>query len=138
MTDKTIADVADHAIDKLSGGAAELARAAKSVAPHAWDVVVRQQVIEGTVRLLTLAVGAVAIVVLIKTCRAIAHSKDAQGNERGYLGEHDPSPAVPFWLGAVALSIFLAIRVFFYLPEDIARIANPEYTAAQSLIGAVK
>lgn len=91
MSEPTIASVLDKSIDKLSGGAAEIAKAAKQVAPHAWEAAVRQQVIEGW--------SDVATAVTLAVCCAMLF-----GYGRRYVGERkyyssetkdftDPSPS---------------------------------------------
>jgi hypothetical protein len=39
--EKTIADVADKVVDRVSGGIEQIAEAAKKLAPGAWESVVR-------------------------------------------------------------------------------------------------
>lgn len=134
---KTIADVLDKSIDKLSGGAAEIAKAVKQVAPHAWEVAVRQQLVEAYVGMGVFVAGCALLLVLIRVTRRIARSEDSGGRVRGYFGDSEPSAAAPFTLSAGLLAIVLMIRAFWCVPDDVMQALNPEYYAAWEFINAV-
>lgn len=129
MTDKTIADVLDKSIDKLSGGAAELAKAAKQVAPHAWEVAVRQQVIEGGIQFaFHAALGAVFVYCLVLTRRRWGGLVDG-------AGQADFPPA-PYILAAILLwGAGLSLSCAF---DALPRVINPQYYAAKAILEAVK
>jgi len=126
MNEKTMADVLDKSIDKLSGGAAEIAKAAKQVAPHAWEVAVRQQAVEGVADALTGAVCLVAIVVLARL--AMKHRRRL--DDAGAL-------EVAMLLGAFATVVLFGVGVC-ELRDGLLQVANPEYYAAKAILEAVK
>lgn len=148
MPDKTIADVLDKSIDKLSGGAAEIAKAVKQVAPHAWEVAVRQQVVEGALGLATglaiAALGAYAAVRIWRAAPALKREKQLLEKRRwSFNSGKEPEDIdvdlemFPIWLAlCVALLVALlgSIRVSAYAPM----VVNPEYYAAQAILEAVK
>lgn len=139
---KTIADVLDKSIDKLSGGAAEVAKAVKQVAPHAWEVAVRQQVVEGWACLVPQALAALVLLVayglLLRHAGAWHASALAKGIRR--FGK-DVGDASDFWFPFVGLSV-IAMMVLLLIcgfgSRSVMQIANPEYYAAKAILEAVK
>lgn len=125
MTDKTFAEVADHAIDKLSGGAA---KALKQVAPHAWEVAVRQQVIEGAWTLgLSMALALGMATTIIWSLIAIKRNWSK-------IQEAGAEPVL-------MLLVLLLLPLFAALDsarDGALQMSNPEYYAAKSILEAVK
>jgi hypothetical protein len=147
MTDKTIADVLDHGIEKLSGGAAEIAKAAKQVAPHAWEVAVRQQVVEACVDLASCLLLTVAAALLLKWGMRYAGEKRFYSSETGDFTEEKPtrSDKKGFASGrSVVASIALfaaavcAFGTFLTAQSALMQLSNPEYYAAKAILEAVK
>lgn len=130
MTDKTIADVLDKSIDRLSGGASEIAKAAKQVAPHAWEVAVRQQVIEGTVYFVLLGLAIVASVSLL------IYAARNGGWEN--MSESDAKPSGLALIAGGFIGTISGIALLCGLSGNVGRIVNPEYAAAEALLEAVK
>lgn len=97
MSDK-LSDAAAKAVNGLTDGVSSLVQAFKQLAPHAWEVLVRQQIVEGVINLLVYAVGFIALWVFIRLSRKIAYSVDSDGKPRGYFGDTHPSAALPFVL----------------------------------------
>lgn len=130
MTDKTIADVLDKSIDKLSGGAAEIAKAAKAAAPHAWEVAVRRQVIVGITDLLLQLCAVALIVWMVRISRRVLAARDWK------LGDLDDGPNAAFWACTVTaiLGIVVATWIIGEEPRPINRLLAPEYYTAVDLI----
>jgi hypothetical protein len=141
VSEPTIASVLDKSIDKLSGGAAEIGRAAKQVAPHAWEVAVRQQVIEGTVHLTEalIAISAVvALAIYVLRNAKTWHAAVIKETTTSYRPEGD---SFGFWM-PFFFCAFLALMIFGVAigsaSNAVMQIANPEYYAAKALLEAVK
>lgn len=131
MSEPTIASVLDKSIDKLSGGAAEIAKAAKQVAPHAWEVAVRQQVIEGYCFFGLFFLF--ALVALVLAVSAFRLAKTDGWEDNGNL------TSAGFLLrGAGVILFLLALSVLAEGSNNIARISNPEYAAGMALLEVVK
>lgn len=129
MTDKTIADVLEKSIDKLSGGAAELAKAAKQVAPHAWEVAVRQQVIQG-VSLAVVWFGLLAsIYALVRWGIYLKRDNGSQTEDDLGIGA---------FIIAGMIAFLAALAAICGSADVIGMIFNPEYYAARAILGAVK
>ena len=146
MTDKTIADVLDKSVDKLSGGAAEVAKAIKQMAPHAWEVAVRQQAIEGWAGLITCSV-------VIALCAAVAlvakpyigekkYSSDGGGfdsDKPNYTGaQRYPTTRSMLALLSLAAAMVVSVGCACGVYSSALQVANPEYYAAQAFLGAIK
>ena len=133
MNDKTIADVLDKSIDKLSGGAAEIAKAVKQVAPHAWEVAVRQQVAEGATGL---------VLGLIVCCALVAVNVHCVRRAKGWYVEAEkdcngPGVIIALILLGVATAVFGSCAVD-EVRGSALKLANPEYYAAKAILEAVK
>lgn len=132
MSDPTFADVASKTVDHIAGGVKALADAAQKVAPHAWEVAVKQQKIEGWTDIamgvgVLAAVCAVAIVVP-RIIRLI--NKDDE--------EVESHVAFARLIVLVAALFVCGMAVNTCLVEGAKRVANPEYYAATALLEAVK
>jgi hypothetical protein len=148
MSDKNMADVADKAVDKLAGGIEAVAKAVEKVAPHVWEILVRQARVAGVTELATLAFSFCIFAILVVLARRLANQTverrvrgEMEKMRRGFMDSTNddcPTAAFPFLLAALALAPFLVVRVFWYMPESIQKIATPEYFAAQELIRAAK
>lgn len=132
---KTLADVADHAIDKLSGGAAEIARAVKQVAPHAWEVAVRRQVICGFTDLALQLMAVACVLWLVSLSRKTLAARGG----RLWDTENDcPTAAIWPCLASAIAALIVGIWVADTLPRPINRILAPEYYAAVDLLDDLK
>jgi len=127
MTDKTIAEVLDKSIDKLSGGATEVAKTIKSMAPHAWEVAVRQQVLDGIVWCVIWLVFLVPTVVVARVAIRRFHDDKA-----------DPDGTISAALVAGFAALLLSMALLMDGRKAIGKIANPEYYAAMAILGADK
>jgi hypothetical protein len=134
MTDKTIADVLDKSVDKLSGGAAEIAKAAKQMAPHAWEVAVRQQVAEGWMSIACNAAW-IAFVLAVATIFALLVRR-----HWARIRQDDDLASGVVVGGTVGVAIALLTVCFAVdaATDAALKIANPEYYAAKALLGAAK
>ncbi len=155
MSEKTIADVLDKSIDKLSGGAAEIAKAAKQVAPHAWEVAVREQRINGALGiavaalLFALAVcSLVALLVSRKEWRAslearveAEHKRDLEIYGESYartLREKALRGTHPHTSNCLMVSAFALAASVTVFCAYLSQFANPEFHAAKAILDAVK
>lgn len=137
MSDK-LSDAAAKAVNGLTDGVTSLVAAFKQLAPHAWEVLVRQQVVEGTINLLVYVLGFIALFSFIRLSTKVAHSLGDDGEKRGYFGRSDPSAALPFVLASFVLGCILMWFTFFKVPTYLGQVVNPEFYAAQFLIENVK
>ncbi len=149
MNDPTIASVLDKSIDKLSGGASEVAKAVKQMAPHAWEVAVRQQVVEGWSGLV---IPALVLLVAISAVRfwlknGPAYKLRAQTSEKKRYPSLNSNKAVEecdaddYWMVTVLGGIVFLVAVAFSLGcaiSSIRQLANPEYYAAMAILQAAK
>lgn len=130
---KTVADVADNVVNQLSGAVQAMADAFKKVAPHVWEVMVRQQILEGVTGL-ALFVGIVAL--FIFSCVFVKKLRTKY--EAFWSSEKDfPTPA----LFALSIPFVLAICIINTagkVPEHVTKIINPEYYAAYELLDTIK
>jgi hypothetical protein len=133
MTDKTIADVLDKSIDKLSGGAAEVAKTIKSMAPHAWEVAVRQQVVEGVTSLVVMAAAIACALLFYRLLGAKMNERDKPIYQVAYLS--DLAMALRIVFVALLVGVLVSIGCAIH---GAKRLANPEYYAAMAILGAVK
>jgi len=118
-TEKTAADVADKALDQVSGAIGAMAEAFKKIAPHAWEVMVRQQVVEGVT-------GALTCVVVMAVFGKLTLFFVRKLKE-------NPNDDVPLGMGAV-LAFCLAMAALVTLPGFALQVINPEYYAIKDLI----
>jgi hypothetical protein len=126
---KTIADVLDKSIDKLSGGAAEIAKAVKQAAPHAWEVAVRQQFAEGCVYFIAWSVVFVALLGFsVWLCR----------NRERIWKSAEEEYAEPFVMIGVLMLIGGMLGAGSAAARAALQVANPEYAAAMAILEAVK
>lgn len=130
MSEKSAADVADKALDQVSGAIGAMADAAKKVAPHAWEVLVRQQVLDGWV-----TVGAWALCLVLGVAYTRWASKD--------WSEKSPKDYLPFGLSGRAFFravtsavvwLCLFVGLMANVTDAVKQIANPEYYAIKDLL----
>lgn len=124
-----MSDVADKAVDKIASGIEAVANAIQKVAPHVWEVMVKQKLTEGIIfGLLWLGIGAALIFVAPKKIRSLYAWASAGGeySDRwfGFV------PAVI----SVAVLAVLAARA---IPNYALQALNPQYYAAKELIEGV-
>ncbi len=120
----------DYTLDKLEPVFAKL----ESLGIHAWEVAVRQQVIEGASALLLLVpVLAASAVVLVKTL----HSASVDESEHPW-GEYGPNSR--FWVALCGGIIFMAALVAVVASGTgwLGHILNPEWYAMEALAGMVQ
>lgn len=143
---KTIADVLDHGIDKLSGGAAEIAKAVKTVAPHAWELAVRQQITEGTVDFALAAVALIALAVAYRPLRKISRERmktdgrnwtSTTPNDRS-SGTIETGRATTAGIALIALLTVVPLVSVLTIRGSLMQLGNPEYYAAKEILGAIK
>lgn len=130
MNEKNMADVADKAVDKIAGGIEAIAKAVEKVAPHTWEVMVRQQIAEGIVSLSYVALAWLLVFVGYRLIRRYTRKEGI-----------DWSGPNPGSLGIMALGIFACVTLiatFGEAPEATRKFINPEYYAAKELLSAVK
>ena len=125
MDQKNMADVADKAIDKVTAGVEAVAKAVEKVAPHVWEILVRQATTQGAVDLalgVALVVAAVALFIVCFRRLRSANSMDA-------------SDCYAFVCLLVIVPLFLGVMM---ARSGGLRAANPEYYAARELIEAAR
>lgn len=131
MSHKTAADVADNAVNQLSSAAQAITDAFKKVAPHVWEVMVRQQVLEGVTNL---ALFISIVVIFIISCVVV---KKLHAKHDGFWT--NDSPTLAFF--ALCMPAILAISISInasHVPEYITKVINPEYYAAFELLDSIK
>jgi hypothetical protein len=135
VTDKTIADVLDKSIDKLSGGAAEVAKAVKHIAPHAWEVAVRQQIVEGITTLAMVALAFCTWLWVLHKYRAVLKKCGGVHMDERAI---DVNAAFIMALCTGCVGCTVAVYGFNVAPTAIQKLITPEYYAAWEFIDAVK
>ncbi len=121
--DKTFADVADKALDKLSGGLEAIAAGVQKVAPQVWEVFVRQVMAEGAVTLAACITAILFTVWLFKKCWKLSEDVDDYADFR---------TIIRFFL---VISVGIIGLVCFINSQNAAlMLINPRYYAAERLI----
>jgi hypothetical protein len=153
--DKTADRVAlglEKVAGKLDKGASAMAHAAERAAPEAWDILVRQQRVEGAVDLGLSIVGVATVVGVLRFAKKLAaekvlarierYSRPSEGGPgevvRGYTRDEYPTLALWPLLFAGLVSLILVYRSFWVAPEAVKKILNPKYYAAVVLIESVR
>lgn len=122
MTDKTIADVLDKSIDKLS----VVAEAIRKAAPDFWAASVRAHRLEGVVQVVAWAAVAIA-------SGALLH----RGARMMRSDKYDDLAPVLFIIGGV-LGLVALIAAFAAGDTALNKCLNPEWFASWDIINAVK
>jgi hypothetical protein len=127
MTERTLVDVADKAVDSLTSGVVSLAAVVQAAAaqlqqaaPGAWSVYVRQHYTDGASRigygLATFLVGVIA---------PLFGAWIAQGHPAGF-----------------ASGFFITLVLWFvagdFIREGVLRLRTPEYYAAEELLATLR
>lgn len=116
----------------------QLKQMAGPLALHAWEIMVRQQVIAGIQSLVTGAVLlAVAVIALIAAYRLLGWARryEYTGDSvlsGGYSGEGGMqyiAPTVPVVIAAILVAVAVAL-----VNDGIAHLLNPEYYAIQDVL----
>ena len=131
----TSSDALNKAVDATIAGVEKLAAAVEKVAPDAWRIMVRQQVIEGwgeiILSVVVFVVTAFLVYLSYRLFRAINWNNQ------------DDTDLIKYFSGiTVAVVCFgffcWSISRVQDVPSNIAKIINPEYYAAQDIMRAVK
>lgn len=127
MADKSMADVADKAVDKL----AQVADAIGRLAPGIWESAVRSERVEGIVNVVLMIALCVLCVFQVRKFLAVLAVEQAKDFR-------DPELTV-IWGLVAAIALCVAIGVTSSnLGTELSRAVSPEYYAAHALLGAVK
>ena len=111
------------ALDATVAGVEKLADTMRELAPGAWEVLVRQQVIEGTSHLVWAAV--LVLVALIGGRLGVAATRTAKDRGDAEAGE---MMAVVVVMSAAALAVALLLTI-----SGTKSLLNPEYYAGMEL-----
>lgn len=125
MNDKNMADVADKAVDKLANGFNAIAAAVNKVAPHAWDLAVRQQRIDAVTSLVSCGVLVAAALILLWI------------SSKWWRSENEDRSGFSI-SSAVVCACFCVLILAFWVPKYAHRYLNAEYFAAKEILEAVK
>lgn len=129
MSDEpTAAQVAQDVADKVTTGIEVAAEALKKIAPHAWDILVRQQRAEGFVMLTIGLVGMVVCGVLHRKNLATTYESD----------RHDPMSSGAKKVIVGSLIVLANIYPVVLTATGALKVYNPEYYAAVEIVGRVK
>lgn len=126
MSETTIAEVADKAVDHIANGVQQIATAVEKLAHGAWEVAVRQQRVEGIVD------AALGVVIIAAACicakwvwRALADVDEIDRQVgRGFTV-----------VGVTILTLFCTLNL---VRHGILHASAPEYYAAMNLVEMVK
>ncbi len=130
MTEST-----DKAIEKLTGNIEQLIAAAKKIAPHAWETMVRQVILVNALQVLVWLVLCWVTWSLAKKClRMYALDKES----RSGLNEYESATLVVSGIVGVLFGIIALISLLFSGPSTVAALLNPEFAAAECLLQSVK
>lgn len=151
--EKSMADVADKTVEHIASGIKGLADAVQKVAPHAWSVAVRQQVVEAWTGLALCALGLVvsvtiAVVVAKNYARWVhkARENDHAEDRIRYpsitplemTGFEDATAAQAPCFIALGAAFILFVPCLISAADHVNQLCNPEYYAAKTLLGAVR
>lgn len=106
-----------------------MADAIKKVAPHAWEICVKQQVTEGITYGVSCAV--VTVLLLLVSRRAFLWMKE-QTKDGGDIMDHAAGP-LPGLL--MVVSLMAAFCFASNIPDYVLQVLNPEYYAIKTLLG---
>ena len=124
---KTMADVADRSLDMVKGLVASISSTLQTVAPHVWEVMIRQQYAKAIADLVLpigLAFTAALYMIIIRRKWKEVSSRDADYWPR-------------FWFAGVIPIVCLVICgicTAVQLSESIKYLINPEYYAVRDMI----
>ncbi len=127
MSDKNMADVADKALDKVS----EMAAAAAKLAPQAWEIMVRQQVIEGVTYSIVCVFWTILAAVFLGWAQRVVRA----GMDADTFPPNGKNVTAVFG-GCIALALIIGCLIS--LPGFVLQASNPEYYAIQELLRAAR
>lgn len=141
MQDKTAADVANNAIDKLAngtdkvfntliGGIENVSKVLKNQAPHVWQVLVKKELISGILQISFVIFIAIISFLLCKFLynKHCKNQEDKKIVSDGYIGTH------------VVSAILIITNIIFISTigyDGLMQSLNPEYYAAKSVLDRV-
>lgn len=126
MTDTTLVDVADKALDRIANSTRLIVDAVQKVAPHAWELAVRQQRIDAMVGIVEAGVWIVAAIVVTIVLVRTRWWASLQTESGFAYGVTNAAALVAFGLAANCLG------------DNLMQCANPEFYAAKELLEMVK
>lgn len=135
MTDKSIADVLDNTVNKLSDGVKSLGNAIQKIAPDAWNILVHQQ------KALAIQQISLNILFLVLIFIAICCYKHFVYNAFSKYIEQDKDFIVGQTLLGIlvsAVTIGLIVCSLINLSDGLVRYNTAEYYAAKDALNLVK
>jgi len=104
-------------------------------APHVYELMIRQQVIGGS---LWVAVIVVLMVVIALLARLSLKKLNGKYRKESYRADEEFNNALTFWKGTVwAFGIVVLFILALCLPHNIVRIVNPEYYVIKELLSII-
>lgn len=103
----------------------ELVEYIQNLAPHVWEIYVRQMIVEGW-RNVAWGIGSLFFTLLFAAlCKASYH----------WSQEEDQEGWIILSLFSIVVAMFCAVAAFTYFTDAVAMFVNPEYYAIQKLLG---
>lgn len=149
MSDPTFADVANKTVDHIFDGVKGVSAAVQKVAPHAWEIAVRQQRLEAVIG----GIGAALLAVAALTAARFIINKIPAFREGICRSERRRYPSLCAGKEDSELNVTVEVFPFYALAGfcvgcaaialyccgcSVLQLANPEYYAAKALLEAVK
>ena len=125
------AEALNKAVDNITVGVEKLAAVIEKIAPDAWDIIVRQQVIDGWIYV---AIGMIFNIIFIVGCIKLYLAAAAE--DRKPPSKYDDPPPVRVVL--LVITCALMTLSTWGCTSGITRIINPEYFAAQEVTKMIK
>lgn len=137
---KTVADVMDKAVDKISGVVGTMAKAIENIAPDVWRIMLKQQyakAIGGVIPSLGFVIVVWTLSRSFKKWRqrlidGANTSKDADQYMRNINDEY--VWACGFYYGSLIITAFSSLNLVYALRDSIQMLINPEFYAIQDLL----
>jgi hypothetical protein len=130
MTDS---EALNKATDAAIAGVERLAAAVEKVAPDAWDVMVRQQVLEGWS-----TIGAFAVIWLFVGLVLRWAHREIWSQAEESITDSERDFALGSFLGAMLVVLLVVAFTVGLCDDAICQILNPEYYAAADFLQRVK
>ncbi len=116
-------DASEKLLEQAAGAIGEASDAVKKLAPHAWEIMVRQQVVEGVVY--GIGCSVMAIVCLVAAYRLFKRVAK-EGVMEDSMG---PFPMLAASIATLGFFVFAC-----QIPQGVMQAANPEYYAIKMLV----
>lgn len=134
---KTMANVADKALDMLGGAVGTVSETLKKMGPEVWRIMIMQQYAKAAQAIVGPLFALIASIVILFSLRKATTPIEDSDKSKGIEEDSDDMKIfkkVVRWILYV-IPCILAFVVASYIADAVAMIINPEYYALKDLLG---